>query len=294
LLTPKSAEELGLSAGIPVAGGGADAPLAALAAGVVRPDQMALTISTGSQVIVPASDFRPDRGARVHTWRNVLAGDGSGAPFYHMGATMVSGLAMRWLRDEIFVLDCESGYAEMTSDADATPPGAGGLLFLPYLAGERTPYMNPNARGVFLGLTAGHGRGNLTRAVMEGAVFALLDAFAVLQELGAQPSAAVLCGGGARSVLWRQIVADCFGIEVKPLLTVEQSALGAAIMAGAAIGCFYPAEAARDWAEYGPPVESIAENVPRYAELHAIFRDAYRANVKAFDDLSRIAVSPNS
>jgi xylulokinase len=167
----------------------------------------------------------------------------------------------------------------------ALAAGAAGLVFLPYLAGERTPHMNPHARGLFLGLTAAHGRGHLVRAVMEGAAFALFDAFALLRSLGAAAREIVLCGGGAQSGLWRQIVADVFGMPVRPLRTVEQSALGAALVAGAAIGQHDLATAAVEWATYDAVVMPDLGNHARYAELLEIFRNAYRVHVEDFERL---------
>jgi xylulokinase len=206
-----------------------------------------------------------------------------------MGATMVSGLAMRWLRDAVFGLERPDAYATMTGWAADVPPGAAGLLFLPYLAGERTPHMNPAARGLFLGLSVEHGRGHLVRAVMEGATLALFDAYDVLRSLGAAPSTIVLSGGGAQSGLWRQIVADVFGLPVLPLLTVEQSALGAALLAGAGIGLFDPAETAQRWATYDDPVEPDARAQAVYERLLPVFRDAYRKHVDDFRMLGDIA-----
>lgn len=288
-LTAAAADALGLPAGIPVAGGGGDAPLAALAAGVTRPEQTALTISTGSQVVVPSLGVEVDAAGRIHTWCSCLApGDGRAA-WYQMGATMVSGLAMRWLRDAIFALDGADAYNRMTGWAAAVPAGAGGLIFLPYLAGERTPHMNPHARGMFLGLTAEHGRGQLVRAVMEGATLALFDAYDVVRSLGARPVTIVLSGGGAQSGLWRQIVADVFGLPVRPLRTVEQSAMGAAMTAGAAIEAFALEEVASSWATYGEPVEPDPAAHAVYAELVPLFRGAYRAHVEDFERLGALA-----
>ncbi len=140
----------------------------------------------------------PDPAGRIHAWcKNVrLAGVDGVAGAYQMGATLVSGLAMRWLATNlIFALPDEHPDATLTAWAAEAPPGAAGLLFLPYLAGERTPHMDPNARGVFLGLTGEHNRGHLVRAVMEGATLAAFDAFDVLRSLGARPeSIGLLCG----------------------------------------------------------------------------------------------------
>lgn len=284
-LLPEAAAALGLPAGIPVIAGGGDAPLAALAAGVVDPTTMLLTISTGSQVIVPTTAVNPDTAGRIHTWCSCLEPE-SGAGWYHMGDTMVSGLALRWLRDRVFALPCDGAYERMTSWAARAPVGAGGLIFLPYLAGERTPHMDPMARGIFLGLTAEHGREHLTRAVMEGAILALFDASSVLTEVGAHPQRAVLAGGGARSALWRQIVADVFGLPILPLGDVEGSALGAALLAFAGSTGADPATTAVAWARYEEPVTPDPAAHETYAALLPIFRDAYR---KHREDFARLA-----
>jgi xylulokinase len=205
-----------------------------------------------------------------------------------MGATMVAGLAMRWLRDQVFALEAPDAYDRMSGWAAQAPLGAGGLIFLPYLVGERTPHMNPRARGMFLGLTAGHGRPELVRAVLEGITLACYDAFRVLAELGATPTRIVLAGGGTRSPLWRQIVADVFNLPVQPLATVEQSALGAALLAGSGIGRFDPVAAARAWASYGPTVKPDRARHERYAALFALFQSAYRKHVDDFDALAAI------
>jgi xylulokinase len=255
----------------------------------VRDDQMALTISSGSQVIVPTAEPRLDTEGRIHSWIAPLFCAPGAAGYYQMGATLVSGLAMRWLADRVFGLKHRRPDRVMTKWAAEAPVGSGGLIFLPYLTGERTPHMNPNARGVFLGLSAEHGREHLVRAVMEGTMFALFDAYDVVRELGARPETVVLCGGGAQSPLWRQIVADIFGMPVLPLRTVEQSALGAALLAGAGAGLFDPVAAATQWAEYDAPVLPDPAALDVYARLLPAFRSAYRKHVEDFDLLTDIA-----
>jgi xylulokinase len=289
-LTTEAASQLGLTEGTPVVAGGADAPLAALAAGVVDPGTALLTISSGSQVIVPTREVRVDPLGRIHAWCSCLEPAASGTGWYQMGATMVSGLAMRWLRDRILALSGDDAYDQMTSWAARTPPGAGGLVFLPYLAGERTPHMDPQARGLFLGLTAEHDRGHLTRAVIEGATLALYDAFGVLVSLGASPNQAILAGGGARSSLWRQIVADVFGMPILPLANVEGSALGAALLAAAGVGAIDLASAARSWARYGEPVLPFPEAHAVYRRLLPVFRDAYVKHRSDFGTLASIDI----
>jgi xylulokinase len=250
---------------------------------------MLLTIGSGGQALVPSHAPAIDLGGRMHTFCSTFEPGPAHAGWYQMGATMVAGLALRWLRDDVFNLALNDGYEEMNSWATEVPPGAEGLLFLPYLAGERTPHMNPRARGMFLGLTSRHRRGHLTRAVMEGVTLALYDAYDVLRKAGANPLTAVIAGGGGRSRLWQQIVADVFGMPVVPLATTEQSAVGAALLAGAGIGLFDVHPTAKRWAKYGAHVKPNQRSAEIYRQLRPIFRAAYDKHVADFDQLAEIA-----
>ena len=154
-----------------------------------------------------------------------------------MGATLNAGMALRWLRDGVLGWHDPDAY-DVMNVAELCPPGAQGLLFLPYLVGERSPHMDPTARGAFFGLTLRHGQGDLVRAVMEGVYLCLPRRLPGVAELLAQSQSVILAGGGAKSTLWRQIVADVFGKPVQPLLTSEQSALGAVLLAGGGVGLF--------------------------------------------------------
>ncbi len=274
-LTQEAASALGLAPGIPVVTGGGDTACSALAAAAVSPGTLLLTMGTGGQLVLPVDRPRVDAQGRIHTFCHVLEPGVDRAGWYQMGATLAAGMALAWLREQVFGLSGEDAYARMTSWAQEVPPGAQGLLFLPYLVGERTPHMDPHARGVFLGLTPSHGRGHLVRAVMEGVVLALFDAFQVLAELGAMPRAGILAGGGARNPLWRRMVADIFGLPVRPLQTADQSATGAALLAGAGLGWFDPVDAARQWAVLGPVEVPDPERSARYRTLGAVYRALY-------------------
>jgi xylulokinase len=296
-LSSQAAEALGLPDGIPVVTGAADTACSALGAGIVDPCTLLLTISTGGQIVLPAHEVRVDSAGRVHTFCGALAPGPDQAGWYQMAALLSAGMALRWLRDRVFcmtgVTDVadESAYAQMTAWAEAARPGAGGLIFLPYLAGERTPHMDPHARGLFLGLTASHGRGELVRAVMEGVALACYDAFQVLAELVARPERIIMAGGGARSLLWRQIVADVFGLPVQRLAVGEQSALGVVLLAGGGIGLFDPGTTAQVWATYGPAVEPDSGRHALYQALVPMFRDAYRKHRQDFVNLAKVARS---
>jgi xylulokinase len=284
-LSATAAAELGLPPGVPITGGGGDAPLAALVAGATSSDTLLLTISTGSQAILPALEPVVDSRGRIHTWCSVAA-PSSGLPgWYQMGATLASGRALRWLREEIM----GNAAGPLEPSVASVPPGAKGLLFLPYLNGERTPHMDPDASGAFIGLRAHHGPAELSRAVMEGSTFALLDAFEVLEELGGAPERIVLAGGGTRSPTWARIVAGIFDLPVDPLEESEGSAMGAAIVAGTAIGWFDPATGSRRSARFGPRIEPDPAAAAIYRELYPHFRHAYQALKDEFHALGAIA-----
>ena len=278
-LTPVAAQALGLAPGIPIVTGAADTACGMLGAGAIDRSRLLLSISTGGQVVLPSDQMITDLQGRVHTFCSALTPEDSGqAGWYQMGATLSAGMALRWLRDQVLGWTQADAYEVMTALAATAEPGAQGLLFLPYLVGERTPHMDPAARGAFWGLTLRHGQAELVRAVLEGVTFACYDAFQVLEALGGAPQEVILAGGGARSPLWRQIVADVFGRPVRPLQTSEQSALGALLLAGAGIGWFDLAATARAWASYG---EVVAPDTARhlfYTARMAAFRDLYRRN----------------
>jgi xylulokinase len=286
-LAINAAESLGLPAGIPIAGGAGDASAAALASGVAEPGTLLLTISSGSQAIISTDTVVPDPAGRVHSWCHCL-GPETGAGWYIMAATMASGLAMRWLSESVLNLPDAGRHHQLEQWAMEIEPGADGLLFVPYLTGERTPHMDPHARGMFLGLTAAHDRRHLVRAVMEGSIFALYQAFSVLTGLhGTPPTRIVLAGGGARSAVWTQIVADVFDLPVYPNREPEGSAIGAALLAGAAIGWFGAQEGAAAWLQLDEPVAPRSNVTATYRQLAEVFNQAYAKHRDDFRALER-------
>ena len=287
-LSAPAADALCLNIGIPVVIGAADTACGVLGAGIVSGQDLLLTISTGGQIVPPCDDVRVDLRGRMHTFCTALGADADGAGWYQMAAILSAGMALRWLRDQVLVLDKDDAYVRMSNWASGVPAGANGLLFLPYLVGERTPHMDPNARGMFLGLTLEHDRSQLVRAVMEGVALACYDAYCVLEELGASPTRVIMAGGGSRSAVWRHIVADVFGVPVQQLGVAEQSAMGAALLAGAGTGLFDLVEASRSWVSYGPEVTPDVQQQAVYRSLLPIFRRAYRRHQEDFARLREI------
>lgn len=285
-LTAAAAADLGLRTGTPVTVGGADTPVGLLGAGVLTPDSCLLTLSTGGQLALPTASLEIDPLGRTHTFSTPLRGTAEVTDWYRLAATLSAGAALQWLRDGILVVGGDDAYGQMNRWATDVPAGARGLVFLPYLTGERTPHMDPAARGMFLGLTARHGRAELIRALLEGVAFAAYDAARVLGERSRLPDTLVLAGGGGKSPLWRGIIADVFGLPVRRLEVAEQAAVGACIIAGHAAGLLDGVNAARAWAQYGPPAIPDPARQQRYLELFAIYREAYQANRASFTALA--------
>jgi xylulokinase len=173
-----------------------------------------------------------------------------------MGVTQAAGLSLRWFRDRFGAggnnadgnkkEDARDTYDRLTAEAAAVQPGSEGLLWAPYLMGERTPHLDPNARAALIGLTASHTRGHVVRAILEGVAFSLRDSFTLFAEMGVPVRNIRLGGGGARSALWRQIQADVYGHEVEILEAEEGAAYGAAILAGVGAGLWSSVDAACD------------------------------------------------
>jgi xylulokinase len=276
-LCAAAAQELQLVAGTPVVTGAADTACSMLGAGAVDSDTLIVNLSTGGQLVLPANQPSVDRRGRIHTFCGALEPGTNRAGWYLMGATLSAGMSLRWLRDNVLGWHGPDAYERMTTLAAQVQPGADGLVFLPYLVGERTPHMNPSARGLFFGLTVQHNQAHLVRAVQEGVVFACYDAYCALLDVTAPPQQVILAGGGARSPLWQQIVSDVFGRPVQRLLVTEQSARGAALLAGAGLGLFDPVDTARRWTQLDDPILPDGQRSVDYTYDLVRFRAAYQA-----------------
>jgi xylulokinase len=229
-LLPAPAEAAGLLPGTPVIFGGSDQALQALAQGVIAPGTLSCTIGTGGQLFTSTFKPHPDPNLRLHLFCHVLPG------VWHLEAAILSaGMSLRWLRDNVF---SGQDYCALADAAAEVPAGAEGLFFLPYLAGERTPIMDPQARGAFIGLTLHHDRRHMVRAVMEGVVFALRQGMDLIDGLGVPVERILASGGATRHPLWLQLQADIFNRPVYASQVQEATGRGAAMLAGIAAG-FY-------------------------------------------------------
>jgi xylulokinase len=220
------ARATGLPEGLPVVAGGGDNAAAAVGSGVVRPGTGLVSLGTSGVVFAPSASLGIDPAGALHAFCHAVPGQ------YHlMGVILSAAGSLRWFRD---LLGAAAGIA----------PGAEGLFFLPYLAGERTPHMDPHARAAWIGLTLAHDRRHLVRALLEGVCFALKDSLVLMQQLGVSPDFLYAVGGGARSAFWRQILAAVLGVRLQRLAVEEGPALGAALLAAVGAGVHADVEAA--------------------------------------------------
>jgi xylulokinase len=254
---------------VPVAAGAGDQAAGALGVGVVRAGGAASIVLGTSGVVFAAQDaFAADPQARVHAFCHSVPG-----AWHAMGVMLSAAGSLRWLRDTV-----GGTYAELLDAAAGWEPGAEGLVFAPYLAGERTPHADAEARGGFLGLGLRHDRGALTRAVLEGVAFGLADGLDLVTDLAGRPSVGRVSGGGARSALWREIVASVLDLPLEVVAVDEGAAFGGALLGGVAAGVFgSAAEAAEACVRVQRVVEPRPEWVERYAELRPAFRAAWPA-----------------
>ena len=273
------AEATGLRVGTPVVAGAGDQAAGAVGMGIAGAGTVSATIGT-SGVVFAATD-RPalDPLGRLHTFCHAIPGR-----WHVMGVTQAAGLSLRWFRDRFGVRseDGRDAYDILAEEAASAPPGSDGVLWAPYLMGERTPYLDPNARAALLGLNASHTRGHLIRAVMEGVAFSLKDTFTIFEEMKIPVTSIRLGGGGARSPLWRQIQADVYRHEVEIVAAEEGAAYGAAILAGVGAGA---------WASVDQACESVvrvASRVSPNKKDSRTLQDAYRKYQDIYPALRQI------
>ena len=240
-VTEDGARAAGLNAGIPVAAGAGDQAAGAVGMGIVRPGAVSATIGTSGVVFAATSAPTLEPKGRVHTFCHAIP-----ERWHVMGVTQGAGLSLRWFRDQFGAgkHDGRDPYERLLEEASKVPPGADGLLWAPYLMGERTPHLDPDARGALVGITAQHTRAHVIRAILEGVAFSLRDSLTLFKDMGLPITSIRLGGGGARGRLWQQIQADIYGVPVELLEADEDAAYGAALLAGVGTGVWPSVDAA--------------------------------------------------
>jgi xylulokinase len=236
-ISAEAAAATGLAAGTLVVGGGGDQAAQAVGVGAVEPGIVALTLGTSGVVFASTGEPFVEPEGRLHAFCHAVPGC-----WHLMGVMLSAAGSLRWYRDTVAP---DMTFDALLAPAADVPPGSEGLLFLPYLTGERTPHPDPLARGAFVGLTVRHTRAHMTRAVLEGVAFGLRDSFELMRTVGlAELRQVRVSGGGAKSALWRQILANVLGVELVTVNTTEGAAYGAALLAGVGAGSWPDVDAA--------------------------------------------------
>lgn len=257
---------IGILEGVPVVGGAGDNAAAAVGSGAVEAGKAFTTIGTSGVVYAHTDKPVIDKAGRVHTFCCAVPGK-----WHVMGVTQGAGLSLKWFRTNFAP---ELSYKEVDELAEQAPIGAEKLIYLPYLMGERTPHLDPNARGVFVGMSAMHEKKHFLRAVMEGVTYSLRDCVEVLKEMGISLSDMVAVGGGGTSSLWRHMLSDTFNVPVRTIEAGEGAALGVAILAGVGTG-IYPSveEACRRLISFTEPY--APQNVDEYEKMYRLYASIY-------------------
>ena len=290
-ITKRVAELTGLAEGTVVVGGAGDNAAAAVGTGVVEDGKAFTTIGSSGVVFAHTSDISIDKKGRVHTFCCAVPGC-----WHVMGVTQSAGLSLKWFRDNLCWSEMETAlnmgvdpYYLTDKEAMEVPIGANRLIYLPYLNGERTPHLDPNCRGSFVGLSTMHKKRDMIRAVMEGVSYSLRDCVEVIREMQINVTDMMACGGGGSSPLWRQMLADLYACPVKTTQNKEGPALGVALLAAVGAGIYSTVPEACGAVIMPDKVqEPVAENTAEYEKVYAVYKKLYPAMKSCFEELSNI------
>ncbi len=281
-VSQEAAEITGLAAGTPVMAGGGDQSAQAVGVGAVEPGTVAVTLGTSGVVFAPTESPLIEPEGRLHAFCHALPNR-----WHLMGVMLSAAGSLQWYRDS---LAPDMSFDALVKEAEEAPAGSEGLLFLPYLSGERTPYPDPLARGSWIGLTVRHKRAHLTRAVLEGVSFGLRDGFDLLNQAGLKDvQRALVSGGGARSELWLKILATVLGVDLIRDAPTEGAAYGAALLAGVGMGAWQTLPSVNAVGTDATKVSPDLALAPIYEQMYAQYRAAYPALRESFVALSTIA-----
>ncbi|MDR7869299.1 MAG: xylulokinase [Tissierellaceae bacterium] len=291
-ITDSAAKLTGLSTSTIVVAGAGDNAAAAVGTGVVHDGIAFTTIGTSGVVFAHTSDLKIDHKGRIHTFCSAVPG-----AWHVMGVTQGAGLSLKWFRDNLcsdIIVQAEnerkSPYYLMDNMAKDIPIGAGNLIYLPYLMGERTPHLDPNCRGVFFGLSAMHTRAHMIRAVLEGVTYSLKDCYEILKMMDIDIDKMIACGGGGTSNLWKQMMADIYGCSVNSVNSDQGAALGAAILAGVGAGVFSSVEeGCAKLVTIKDKCNPVEKQTNCYTNYYNIYKDLYPKLKSSFDKLASLS-----
>jgi len=290
-ITSEAAALTGLKEGAPVVFGGGDNAAAAIGTGVVEKGKAFITIGTSGVIFAHSDSVAIDPQGRVNTFCSAVPNS-----WVVFGCTLSAGMSLQWLRNNFFLPEMKVAeglnrdtYDIMTAQAERVPIGSNRLIFMPYLMGERSPILDPNARAVFFGLSAIHNKYDMLRSVMEGVIFAQRQCLDVHRNMGIEFNEVYATGGGGTSSLWRQMIADIFDIPVVTIQNREGPALGAAILAGVGTGLYSNIpDACKQIIKTNTPQDPISENTKKYTPYYQLFCDLYPAMKNNFKTLSEL------
>lgn len=288
----RAASELtGLKEGTPVVGGAGDQAAGAVGNGIVKPGVISSTIGTSGVVFAYSDSVSIDPQGRVHTFCHAVPNT-----WHMMGVTQGAGLSLKWFRDNFCIEEKRTAelmkidpYVLMDQEAEKVEAGCSGLIYLPYLMGERTPHLDPDARGVFFGLSAKHEKQDMLRSIMEGVVYSLKDCLEIIKEMGVNIKEVRASGGGGKSKLWRQMQADVFGTSINTINSSEGPALGVALLAGVGAGVYDSvAQACDAIIKVKTTQQPDLQLNARYAQYYSLYKQLYHSLKQDFKSLAKI------
>jgi xylulokinase len=285
-ISREAAHATGLLEGTPVVSGAGDQAAGAVGMGIVRPGRVSLALGTSGVVFAALDAYQPEPEGRLHAFCHAVPGQ-----WHLMGVMLSAAGSLRWYRDALSGGSDGTSFDELVREASEAPAGSEGLLFLPYLTGERTPHPDPDARGAFVGLSLRHGRGHLTRAVLEGVAYGLRDSLELMKPLGLDVGQIRASGGGAKSPVWRQILADVMQAEIATTSASEGAAQGAAILAAVGTGIFPSVESATETLVRVSVGVAPSADASVYDAYYPRYRALYPALAREFSELARVVQS---
>lgn len=287
-LTPEAAKQLGLTTDCVVVGGAGDCAAGAIGNGVVKRGVVSTSLGTSGVVFAHSETPDADPAGRIHTFCHAVRGK-----WHQMGVTLSAAGSLGWFADTLCLLDKKKQgdlYERLIGEAAQSPAGSNGLYFLPYLAGERTPHADPNARGAFVGLTLSHSRGDMVRSVLEGVTYSLRDCLDLMRDLGVPVREVRATGGGAKSPFWRQLQADTLGAKVCTMQSDEGPAMGVALLAAVGCGEYRNiAEACSATVQTAEEQKPVAKQRRFYDTAFTTYRDLYPALRSSYEAIAKLS-----